>query len=259
MKGRRKAVAGDFSPINAGVAIAVMLFLAVCVGVAALMLSWGTRRHLVTTYSDDGAAFATVNLDGIDGMAAELRDQAKAAAEEMHASAEKVKAAAQAHRRLRTHPRVQVDGQTVSPDAPPAAAPAESVDGAKALVVSDVVPFPEAAVKTVERLKAAGFLVLGNYPGNKAEEADIQEQLDLEANVKQIRGLTPLTADDLRQSLCRFVAEEDLGLLVWFSREDPAKPAVQAHLFAASTGPGEENEKSKAALQAGIRAVQGEW
>src|SRR5207237_1518258 len=128
------------------------------------------------------------------------------------------------------------------------------VRGAKVLVVSDVVPFPGDAQRAIERLRSAGFVVLGNYPGQKGEEADLQEQLNVEASVKGVRGLAPLSASDVRAALCSWVSgQEGLSLLVWFSREDPAKPAVQANIF----GPRLESGRGREALDAGVRAVRG--
>src|SRR5262249_50485088 len=143
-------------------------------------------------------------------------------------------------------PHIMVNGKSVTRGGRvlPASGP---VHGERVLVISDVVPYPGPAEQAIRRLQEAGFTVLGNFPGNQVEEIDLQHQLDLEAAAKQVRGLSPLTADDTQQSLGEWVASEDLGLLVWFSRIDPAKPAVQAHLFAPISDAGADDEEKDAA------------
>jgi hypothetical protein len=115
--------------------------------------------------------------------------------------------------------------------------------------------------RSIRRLNEAGFTVLGNYPDNKAEEADLQEQLDLEAAAKQVRALAPLESEDTKRALGEWVASEDLSLLVWFARPDPAKPRVLAHLIAPAAPAGADREQigaSRAVMDVGMRALRPE-
>jgi hypothetical protein len=266
MAGRRPGSPNDFRVGNAGVAIAVFLFLAACIGFIAVMVVAGQRARntrIAVNFGDEStpaSAFATLDLpDGGEIAAASARDDEASVRGHPAAVSEHTGAVRRSHPNL-PMPNIMVNGKSITRGTTTFAAP-EAVRGEKVLVISDVVPYPAAAEQAIQRLQAAGFKVLGNFPGNKAEEVDLQSQLDLEAAAKQVRGLSPLTTDDTQQALGEWVASEELGLLVWFSRVDPGKPAVQAHLFSPMSAPGaddEEKDAARAAMMAGVRAMKGE-
>lgn len=228
MTGRRRRAAGDFRTFNGGVVLAVLIFLAGCIGLATMILWSGSRRPIMAIGPTDrgGLAFMVMDLPEGESVEAHIRDTANA----IRAAVERTTAR---NGRVRTGrpdlpaPRVVVNGEEVG-------GTPVTVSGEKVLVISDVVPQPTSVERAIKRLRDAGFTVLGNYPDNPAEEPDLQEQLDLEAAAKQVRGLSPLTAEDTRRELADWVIANNLDLLVWFTRVDPAKPAVQAHFFSAA-------------------------
>jgi hypothetical protein len=240
MSGRRKPSGGDFKLINAGVSMAALLFLA-AVGAFVLLLlnvNGGRGRQVHFIQGADGQTFAMIELPDAGAIAESVRSAASEAKAELKERAEALKGV--------RGPRVQVNGTLVSGDE------AAVVEGERVLVISDVTPLPAALESAVARLKETGFEVLGNYPGNEAEELDQQHQLDLEAAARQLRGLAPLSAPDVRDLLREWVAQEGLDLLVWFDKSDPAKPTVRANFFPAMDG-----DHATAVLSAGLRAVRG--
>lgn len=243
MTGRRKAARGDFSTMNAGVAIAVLLFVGACVAFVTLMVAMGGRGknvRVVTNYGDEQTAALAYAVG-------DLPDVGVAAGADVPVG---------------RGPRIEINGVTMPASAPvPPPLPPATMHGEKVLVITDVIPSTPAINTAIERLAAAGFEVLGNYPGNPAEEADVQEQLDLEVQAKQARGLGLLDAADTTERLSAWLADEtDLSLLVWFARVDPQGGAVKYFVVSPRQDPGAgERDKSgaRAALNAGMVALQG--
>ena len=90
---------------------------------------------------------------------------------------------------------------------------------------------------------------------------DSDHQVELEAAAKGVRGLGRLDAADVSEHIGTWLADHDeLSLLVWFSRTDPEKPAVQAYVFAPAAQSDADPEDIAAArdeMRAAASAVAG--
>jgi glutaredoxin len=241
MRDRRRGSPGDFKTLNAGVAIAVLLFFAIIGGLAMLLFAVGKPSlvRVAATPSDGatpGVAYAYGDLDAADGATV-------AAASTKNGKTPRGSA---------MHPRIVINGHEVGggtsvPDVKDVA------EGEQVLVISDIQPTTPAINAAIDRLKAAGFVVLGNYPGNNSEEVDLQQQLDLEVSAKAARGLGQLDSDDVSSHLSDWVtAHPDLALLVWFTRTDPNTQAVKFSVIA----PRSHSEDSRAVFQAATHTLR---
>lgn len=264
----RRRGRSDFRVMNAGVVTALFLFFCVMGGL--VLVAWGLRArpgdlHMSMNYGDDqtpASGFATLDLPDGDGSATVptvQRSNDTFANDAVTHMARKLNELKSRHPRLPL-PHVVINKKPVAQDEGAAFEMPASIKGEKVLVISDVVPYPPAVSRAIQRLTDAGFTVLGNYPENKAEEVDLQQQLDLEAAAKQLRALSPLDADDTQRSLGEWTESEGLGLLVWFNKPDPAKAGVQAHVFSPQTAPGADAktwDAGTAALRVGVRVLRG--
>jgi hypothetical protein len=213
--------------VNLGVGFAAFLFVALCVGMVVLMMAWRRERgsHVVIQRSDGivpGLAYASIDLpDDFPGHPEQVSQRVVGSG---HPAG-----TARVGNKALPSPRIVIDGVVLTPGAPP---PPVGVNGQKALVVSDVVPVTSGIAAAITRLHDAGFVVLGNYPGNTAGAEESREQDELAASARAIRNLAPLSAPDTSELLSIWVADQpDLSLLVWFTKPDPEKSAVQAYVF----------------------------
>jgi serine/threonine protein kinase len=207
MSQRRHAAPGDFRSMNVGIGVAVFLFLAVCVALAMSLFTLKPRTVRLVTNDGNGNGPMVAFASG------ELPDDLPA--EASHGTITKSP-------NVRTHgshartPREIVSGRFGGPISPGAAA---AVSGQKALVISDVQPATPTIISAVDRLKTAGFSLLGNYPGSPASGEALKQQIALEAEAKQVRGLGSLESDDVSRELSQWLSgHKDLGMLVWFAK-----------------------------------------
>lgn len=223
MSQRRSSVHKDFSTFNAGVSASIMVFMAACILIAAFMVMMGRNNKSVTRMVENAVDASALYAQG------QLPDGAIAMLPAVVQNDLNVRVS----RSDRPSPRVVVQGQSATGSA--AAALAETAGtGRRILVVSEAQPPSPSITSAINRLSSAGFLVMGNYPGNQAPEGDIQEQLLLEAEVKLTRGLGQLDAPDVSLTLSEWVGErDDVDLLVWFGRNGQKDSPMQYWLFRA--------------------------
>ena len=268
MAGRRRGAPGDFRPMNIGVGAAVFLFLAMCVGLVVLLLANTGRRdrfaQVVTSDGDGivpGMAYARINLPDVDSDGTpghpDLADRGISGTFAIQTSAP---TAVQISNKNLPAPRTVINGVPSGSDARPLAAPAPKVHGERALVISDVVPLTPGMTAAISRLSEAGFVVLGNYPGNTASAEQVAAQDQLAAEARAIRNVSPLTAADTSEALSHWVTDQNnLNLLVWFSKPDPTKDKVQAFVFSPwhdASVSAREGESDRATLQSALGALQ---
>lgn len=243
MRERRRSSPSDFKTMNAGVAMAVLVFFAVIGGLGMLLFAVSKPGSVrVTRIWNDGPtpgmAYAYGDLSDTDGAAVSPVAAAMKDGKPSRAGA--------------AHPRIVINGHEVGsgitmPNV------RDVAEGEQVLVISDIQPTTPAINAAIDRLKAAGFVVLGNYPGNNSEEVDLQQQLDLEVAAKAARGLGQLDSDDVSAHLSDWVAEHpDLALLVWFTRTDPNTQAVKFSVVA----PRSHSEDSRAVFQAATHVLR---
>lgn len=246
MSQRRHAAPGDFRSMNVGIGVAVFLFLAVCVALAMSLFTLKPRTVRLVTNDGNGngpiVAFASGELP--DDLLAEASPGAisKSPTVRTHST----------HAR---GPREIIGGRFAGPISPGAAA---AVSGEKALVISDIQPATPTIISAVDRLKTAGFSLLGNYPGSPASGEALKQQIALEAEAKQVRGLGSLESDDVSRELSRWLAgHKDLGMLVWFAK---AGEDGSLHYFVVTPAldHGANDSARRAAFSVGMAALSGQ-
>ncbi|VAX41395.1 hypothetical protein MNBD_PLANCTO03-565 [hydrothermal vent metagenome] len=197
MKTHRRGPSGrtHASGVNAGVAISLFLFLAVCVGLAGLLVSGASRRSgavqtSVTIGLDEPAAASGIVMVGPDGP-------------------------------------VQV-GATASAVSDSGEMPAESaiqavpskLDG-RVLVVSDLaLPGDEQVISMLQSglaaMQQAGLEVLGTFDTLALDAAAQEAVNELIAEVRRERDLRPLESEGVREAITVWLAtQEEADFLIW--------------------------------------------
>ncbi len=242
MLGRRRNGSGDFQTFNLGVGGAVLVFLILAGAFIAFLMS---QRLSIAPVASESME-PTPNLDYAS---LELPD-ADQSPSFGAAHADGRGTVAQRMNQALPGPHVVINGVTVGSHG----SKTITSRGEKALIVSDVVPLTPGMTAAINRLHDAGFVVLGNYPGNTASAEETAEQDSLAAQARGVRNVGPLTAPDTSEALSRWVADQDdVDLLVWFARPDPQKGSVEAYLYSPRHDP------SDPAYQADRATLQSAW
>lgn len=244
---RRAHQAGEFRAVNPGVVVALLVLVAAAVAVVLVFFTYGVRRATVrnlASYGPEhpmGLSFAEISLPEATGLApaGTVRPPQPPALPASSVSRPHVPAPM-----VVVTDRGQRTASTAQRDSEPW----------RVLVVSDVQPPTGAITAAVERLQSAGFLLVGNYPGNGAGEATMARELDLVASARRARELGRLDAEDVRAGLSRWLSEQDLPLLVWFERDASEPTRTTSWLIAAAPGEG-DGVTISAAFAAGRSAL----
>ena len=224
MANRRRAAPGDFRTMNLGVGAAVLVFLVLCAGVVALMFMVRQRDRVLSIVTSDGSSITP----GLAYASLDLSDEAADGPERARAHPVAPRHQTVLNSSGLPSPRIVINGVQQGP----AAYLPGALHGERALVISDVTPLTPGMTAAITRLQEAGFVVLGNYPGNTASASDAQAQDELAVAARAVRNVAPLTASDTSEQLSRWVSDQnDLDLLVWFAKTEPEKPSVQAFVF----------------------------
>jgi hypothetical protein len=243
MNGRRKAANGDFNPVNGGVIFAAFLFVAACAGLSGLV--WMAResgRDDSAQVVNDGdgtpnGSYAQFDLPDVPPMppAVEIENGHVKVGNSQLPS-----------------PRIVINGTEVGSAAGVGGDEFGAVSGKKVLVISDVVPSTTSINSAIDRLRSAGFDVIGNIAG---VSDDGEHLVELEAAAKGVRGLGQLDAVDVKEHLAGWLSsEEELSLLVWFSRANPERPSIQAYVIAPCQD-AEADEETVSAARTAMRAA----
>ncbi len=192
--GGRAAAAGPArfnNGVNPGVAVALFLFLAACVGIAAIVIGFAaSKRGTVVVYGDTAAPIP-------------------------------------------------------APPQPPAlpAFAGAPVDGARVLVVSDLLPpLDEATRARVDALLAsfdsAGMELRGAAPGAESGSEAMTADLDLAAAVRLARGQAPLDSPDAAAAIETWLAASpEADAVLWLTpATDGSRQGPLARLFVAPRG-----------------------
>jgi hypothetical protein len=225
VSGRRRASASEFKTMNAGVGVALLLFVAVVLAFG-LMFTMVNKRGIVRIVSNYGDAsepstrYASGDLTvgGSPEPALYRRDAAAGGFVKIGSPATAA-------------PRVVING--VEPSRAGAAQGATATLGAgrSVLVISDLQPLPESVAATIGQLRASGFDLVGNYPGNPATGETLDEQLQLAAEAQMTRAMRDLDAPDLAREVSSWLADQHtVDALLWFGRGDEPG-AARFHIF----------------------------
>lgn len=197
---------------NPGVAAALFIFLGGCValvGGVMFLASGGGYSKRMTEFDRDGMrSFALIDLPPAPPPAP-VPDEVAPVSPALSAN----------------DPRRPVRVELLS-----AAAAATPVE-ATALFLTDVLtPYSDATARAIEsavaRLNRRGFTLIGNFPGS----ATCDEEM--EAEVRQVRDLTPLDSADARKALGSWLADgQDAELIIWLEPSPRSGSGVAAHLF----------------------------
>jgi serine/threonine protein kinase len=234
----------DFTSMNRGVSASVMVFMAIFLLFAAFMVMMGRGKAPVVRLVTGGSPAPTLYAHGQLGeeMLPVLAHQTSSAS---------VRVA----RSDRPSPRVVVDGVPLS-----AAGSDVTTGGRRVLVINDA-PTPAAPIgAAINRLASSGFVLLGNYPGNAADEEAINAQIDLTAQAHRVREVGRLDSPDVSLKLSQWVAaREEVDLLLWFEREggEPDSPLVYWLFRPAAVNGHALNDASKTSFQAASQALSG--
>jgi hypothetical protein len=255
MSQRRGKGQKEYSTFNAGVAASVLVFVAISLVFAAFMVLVGWNSTQVRV-SGPSSEMPLLYADGT------LPDVTISAATPAGGTVN-----VQIGRPNQPTPQVRVQGAAAPLPVPPApravvssAAPVDwnAAQGQRILVVNELQPAPAPVLSALERMSAAGFILMGNYPGNTADDLVLQEQLILEAEVKLERGLGLLDSPDVAMGLSEWIAStEDVDLLVWFGRAGEKTGPTRFWVFRAAD-PGEEHVQDKRALELVSRLLGGQ-
>jgi hypothetical protein len=235
MAGRRPA-RGDFRTMNAGVGLALLLFVGVCIAFVLLFLAVLQRPAVRIVRESTGSEPTLAYASG---------DLVAEAGDGRSGGSVKVSSAS------RPMPRVVVNGVEVGA----AGASAETVrglgKGQRVLVISEVQPLPAAAVAATERLRTAGFELMGNIPGNAARKEQVQEQLSLAAEAQMVRAMRDLEAPDLSREVSHWLAEgRRAEALLWFGRGEGQRSKF--YIFTPALEAGDPGERPRDQV---IRAI----
>jgi hypothetical protein len=247
---QRRGAQREFSTFNTGVSASVLVFMSICLIFAAFMVMVGRNK---TTVVRIPAAQSETPLLYAHGMLPDFSMTAASGGETV---------SIQIGRPERPAPRVRVQGvQAPVPPAPPSppgpGTAAEATRGQRVLIVSDAQPAPHAVVSALARMSDAGFLLLGNYPGNPADDRLLEGQLRLEAEAKMVRGLGQLDSPDVSLELSQWIAaNDDVDLLVWFGRTGNEKGPTRYWVYRAPD-PDDEHRDQKLALDMASRLLGG--
>jgi serine/threonine protein kinase len=215
----RRGPAGRHKPVNFGVLLSAFVFIAMLVG----LVGYLAKRPGTLTFSFDEGEPAHDSFS----MLTELPEFPPVAptspaspsapsANEVGANAQPASSASPAmhvSNPARPAPRVVVSGVPAIPERDLA------IKGQRLLVISDVQPHTPAIAGAIERLRAAGLEVQGNFANNPASPEQLQKQLDREAEAKMTRALSPIDDESLRARLSDWLSSSDLAGLVWFARD----------------------------------------
>ncbi len=209
---RRSASRGSHKPVNFGVLFASLVFVALIVG----LVNYLSKRPdgLTFTFGDDEPTHDAFS------MLAELPEiePPSPAAAPTTDPGEVIPASSppppvRVSDPSRPSPRVVVSGVAAPTD------PSLAIKGQRVLIISDVQPHTPAIASAIERLRASGLDLQGNYAGNPASPERLQKQLDLDAEAKMVRALAPLDDPTLGARLSDWLGGSDLSGLVWFARD----------------------------------------
>jgi serine/threonine protein kinase len=224
----RRHASGDFKPFNPCVAVALLLFAAVILAffVLAFSIVWKrTPVHMVFNGFADGQAPGLAYASGDLVINSAVPAPAAPAAPELHSASARV----EVKNRKAPQPRVVVEGQHVNAAAPALPAGVFSPE-VRLLAISDIQPPPAPIATAVERLRATGATLMGNYLGNPASGDALDSQLLLDAQAKMLRGLASLEDPGVARGLSVWLADHQVDGLVWFARGD-ARDSIKYYVF----------------------------
>jgi serine/threonine protein kinase len=232
MSGRRSPApkGADFNVLNPGVVAAVAVFLVAIGAIVALLMVFKRDgdRTMVRDLGPNGHAFVAMDLPGFDVIRAAPTSSSIPELPSTHGTILHSKSD-------RPGPKVIVNGAAVEEIVPVVG------HGERILVIAeDTTPGVNAAV---DRLRQAGFVVLGNFPGvpgGSTDDEEIKLEITLAAEARAIVSTTPIESEDLKPKLSTWLREkQDLNLLVWFDRTPTSNPDTFMHkcyIFAPALG-----------------------
>jgi hypothetical protein len=223
MAGRRRGTPGsDFHVLNGGLVGAVALFMLAVIGAGAMLFLIQRKPvRVVRTTLPDGQSVISIDLPGFDVKApmAPIPPIPPVDVSAEH-NGSRVFISNPGHPR----PKVVINTPGHSTQFSIPAAEEElpaSVKGHRVLVVSDIQPMTPAVNGTLDRLRAAGFTLLGNLPGEHLDDETRAEQEELEASVKMARALGQLDSSDVSSHISHWITEQEgINLVVWFARNE---------------------------------------
>ncbi len=217
---------------NPGVAAALFVFLGGCValvGGIVFMASDGGYSKRVSEFDRDGMRyFAQVDLPPAPPPPAHAPHEAAPVSPAL----------------VVNDPRRPVRVELLSPAA---ATPVE----ATALLVTDAGAIladttARAIDSAVQRLGAAGFTLIGNFPGNPTPTEEMEDQLKLDEAVRTVRGVTPLDSPDAREILGSWLADgRDAEVIIWLEPSPRSPTGVTAYTFYPTVDAKEEPKRAK--------------
>jgi hypothetical protein len=252
VSGRRRAGGSEFKTMNAGVGVALLLFVAVVLAFGLMVSMIGKRGivRIVTTGVTGGPStrYASGDLAVVRG------PETRASSREPRAGA-----AVTAGSPGSASPRVILNGVEVGRGGARGEARGVTATpgaGRRVLVISDLRPLPESVTATITKLRGSGFELVGNYPGNPASDGALDEQLQLAAEGQMVRAMRDLDAPDLTKEISSWLAEHGgVDALLWFGRGD-APGSARFHIFTpAVDGDREAIERRDGAFQAIMSVV----
>lgn len=186
--------------MNAGVAVSLFLFLAVCaVFVGGIVVSALSKGRMNVVVVNEGGEEPSSLLYASGPILADVREIAAQAGDAVASVSDLASMDA-------------FQGLAVAP-------------GAQVLIVSEnTAALSEGGLRAVtvalDRLSRAGFSLVGNFPGNAAAGDELERQLDLAAEVSAVRGIAPLDSPDTVEMLGDWLAADGAAdLICWISGE----------------------------------------
>jgi serine/threonine protein kinase len=240
---RHHKTKGDFKPFNAGVTVALLLFAGIVVGFF-MVAFWAVSSkrsdlRVVNIYpapEERGTAYASgvllpLNVDIRPAGAASEASAPATASVEVRTSNSRA-----------PQPRVVVQGTAA---APRLEEPFSPLSGGRILVISELQPPPANITAAIDRLRAGGANVMGNYPANPAGAEEIDRQVMLHAEAIMKRDLAQLDSDEASSNLTAWLAESGAAdVLLWFARGDE-KDSVRYYVYTPQVLPGQDREHSR--------------